>query len=61
MNFNRSLCHEAVRITLPELELYGAHTPCAASQLHGAYMFVYEHVCVTCSYIYTCTGDTLSI
>ena len=48
-------------ITSMKLELYGAHTPCAASQLHAARQLLTCFV-FTVSYLYiaisTCTEDT---
>ena len=39
----------AIRLVFSQQELYGAHTPCTASQVHAlliCFVYVYEHVCV---------------
>ena len=59
--FYTERCANVLRMLLAlcKQERCGAHTPCAALQLHAARQllicFVYEHVGVTC--ISTCTGD----
>ena len=56
-NLNKKLFLTTFLLILWELELYGAHTPCAASQLLICFVSVFT---VTCSYIYIHRGYTIN-